>query len=118
VTWADAVEFCKKLGDRKEERAAKRVYRLPTEAEWEYACRAGTRTPFHTGAMIDSSQANFDGRFPHPYATAPQGPWRKQTIPVGNFKPNAWGLYDMHGNVAEWVQRPLWGRLVRAQSPA
>jgi len=75
-------------------------YRLPTEAEWEYACRAGTTTQFSTGSNITTDQANYDGNFP--YNNNPKGAYQKKTTPVGSFAPNAWGLYDMHGNVWEW----------------
>jgi formylglycine-generating enzyme required for sulfatase activity len=75
-------------------------YRLPTEAQWEYACRAGTTTPFNTGENVTADQANYDGRYP--YRKFPQGVYRQATTPVGSFDPNAWGLYDMHGNVWEW----------------
>jgi formylglycine-generating enzyme len=75
-------------------------YRLPTEAEWEYACRAGTTTPFNTGNNITTSQANYNGNYP--YNKNAKGEYREKTTPVGSFAPNAWGLYDMHGNVAEW----------------
>ena len=75
-------------------------YRLPTEAEWEYACRAGTTTPFNTGDNITPNQANYYGRYP--YNNAPSGQYREKTLPVGSFAPNSWGLYDMHGNVWEW----------------
>jgi formylglycine-generating enzyme required for sulfatase activity len=78
------------------------TYRLPTEAEWEYACRAGTTTAFAFGDSISSDQANFDGNFP--YGKAAKGIYRRKTIPVGTFQPNAFGLYDMHGNVWEWCQ--------------
>jgi len=76
-------------------------YRLPTEAEWEYACRAGTTTPFHTGESLDAARANIDGRLP--YAGSPPGHGRGRTLPVGSFPPNAWGVHDMHGNVWEWT---------------
>lgn len=95
VTWKDAVKFCRRLSQLSEEKAAGRAYRLPTEAEWEYACRAGTDTAFSVGDTLDHSQANF---CPDCVAT-PQ-----PTYPVGNFRPNAFGLYDMHGNVWEWCQ--------------
>ena len=77
-------------------------YRLPSEAEWEYACRAGTSTPFHTGQTITTEQANFDGDYT--YNGSVKGDFRKQTVPVGSFPPNSFGLYDMHGNVWEWCE--------------
>jgi formylglycine-generating enzyme required for sulfatase activity len=100
VTWEEAVEFCRKLSELPAEKAAGRRYRLPTEAEWEYACRAGTTTHFHCGDSLASTQACFDGTAP--FGGAPAGPFRKRTVPTGSFAPNAWGLYDMHGNVREW----------------
>jgi formylglycine-generating enzyme required for sulfatase activity len=75
-------------------------YRLPTEAQWEYACSAGTETPFNTGDNITTAQANYDGNYP--YNDNPKGTFRERTTEVGNFAPNAWDLYDMHGNVFEW----------------
>jgi len=75
-------------------------FRLPTEAEWEYACRAGTSTAYHTGARITTAQANIDSRF---VVDAEGGAAYDKTLPVGKFPPNAWGLYDMHGNVWEWT---------------
>src|SRR5262245_45763768 len=78
-----------------------KTYRLLTEAEWEYVARAGTTTPFWWGASISTSQANYDGQ---PYAGGPKGENRSETVPVGSFPPNPWGLYDVHGNVWEWVQ--------------
>jgi formylglycine-generating enzyme required for sulfatase activity len=101
VNWFDAVNFCKKLSALPREKGARRVYRLPSEAEWEYACRAGTKTPFAFGKSLSSRQANFDGK--HPYGGAPPGKWLGRTAKVGSYKPNAWGLYDMHGNVWEWT---------------
>jgi len=114
VSWFDAVLFCNRLS---EERGLTPVYtingqtitwdrtangyRLPTEAEWEYACRAGTSTPFNTGANITTDQANYDGS--RPFNNNPRGVSRQRTSPVGSFAPNAFGLYDMHGNVGEWV---------------
>ncbi|MDE5083327.1 MAG: formylglycine-generating enzyme family protein, partial [Trichodesmium sp. St18_bin1] len=74
-------------------------YRLPSEAEWEYACRAGTTTPFYFGETITTELVNYDGNYT--YGNAPKGEYRKQTTPVGQFPPNAFGLYDMHGNVWE-----------------
>jgi formylglycine-generating enzyme required for sulfatase activity/outer membrane protein assembly factor BamB len=100
VRWHDAVAFCRKLSELPAERHAGRVYRLPSEAEWEYACRAGTTTPFHTGDSLSSFQANFNGNYP--YGKAVKGPFLVRTTEVGSYAPNAWGLYDMHGNVWEW----------------
>jgi len=75
-------------------------YRLPTEAEWEYACRAGTGTPFNTGNNITTGQANYEGNYP--YNGNGKGQYRRKTTPVGSFAANGWGLCDMHGNVWEW----------------
>jgi formylglycine-generating enzyme required for sulfatase activity len=92
VSWDDAVEFCKKLSELPEEKKAKRTYRLPTEAEWEYACRAGTKTSFSFG----------DGKgLIGDFAWYDENSMRR-THPVGQKRPNKWGLYDMHGNVWEW----------------
>ncbi len=95
VSWYDAVEFCQRLS-----RKTRREYRLPSEAEWEYAIRAGTTTPFHFGETITSELANYNGNYT--YASEPKGEYRKQTTDVGSFPPNAFGLYDMHGNIWEW----------------
>ena len=95
VSWDDATEFCARLS-----RKTGRAYRLPSEAEWEYACRAGTETPFHYGETITSHLANYDGN--DTYAAEPKGAYRNQTTDVGSFPPNDFGLYDMHGNVWEW----------------
>jgi len=100
VGWDEAVEFCKRLSDLPEEKKAGRKYRLPTEAEWEYACRAGTITPFHFGSELNGRQANCNGS--KPYGTNTKGPYLEKTTPVGKYPANAWGLYDMHGNVREW----------------
>ncbi|MDR3171159.1 MAG: SUMF1/EgtB/PvdO family nonheme iron enzyme [Treponema sp.] len=77
-------------------------YRLPTEAEWEYACRAGTTTPFSTGSTITTNQANYNWIYPYPYNNKAKGTYREMTIAVGSFAANAWGVYDLHGNVEEW----------------
>ncbi|TAF02824.1 MAG: serine/threonine protein kinase [Oscillatoriales cyanobacterium] len=95
VPWDDAVEFCKKLSQ-----TTRKTYRLLSEAEWEYACRAGTTTPFHFGETITPELVNYDGNYP--YAKASKGLYRQETTDVGSFPPNAFGLYDMHGNVWEW----------------
>jgi len=95
VSWHDAVEFCARLSVQ-----TGREYDLPTEAEWEYACRAGTSTPFHFGEMITTDLANYDGDFT--YNDGPKGVSRGETTLVGSFPANAWGLYDLHGNVWEW----------------
>ena len=91
ISWNDCQAFITKLRKRE-----KRAYRLPTEAEWEYACRAGSTTPYSVGDTIATNQANFSAG----YAKAN----RNKTTPVGSFPPNAWGLYDMHGNVSQWCQ--------------
>jgi len=101
VTFADAQQFIAKLNASPS--AAVR-YRLPTEAEWEYACRAGTTGPFSTGETLTIDQANYNGRFPYPTAPpAPAGEFRGTPMPVGSFPSNRWGLSDMHGNVWEWT---------------
>jgi len=98
VSWNDAKEFLQKLNQRE----ATNRYRLPSEAEWEYACRAGSNTPYNTGKCITADQANFNGKKPMPNCRT--GEYRKKTVPVGIFSPNQWGLYDMHGNVWEWCR--------------
>ena len=97
ASWNDAMRLCKALSAK-----TGRTVRLPTEAEWEYACRAGTTTPFNTGETISTEQANYDGNFT--YGSGRKGEYRRMTVPVGSFAPNAFGLYDMHGNVWEWCQ--------------
>ena len=129
VTWYDAIEYCNKRSIKEGLAPAYTIYkelrdpynmspddavkwtvlwnkkangyRLPTEAEWEYACRVGTTTPFNTGNNITTDQANYNGNYP--YNNNAKGIYRQETTPVGSFAPNAWGLYDMHGNVNEWV---------------
>jgi hypothetical protein len=101
ASWYDAVEFCRRLSGMPEEQATGRVYRLPTNAQWEYACRAGTTTPFHFGSVLDGHQANCNGH--SPYGTTNKGPFLSRPTTVGSYSPNAFGLYDMHGNVQEWV---------------
>ena len=117
VTWFDAIEYCNQRSQREGLTLAYTIsgsgnnrtvtwnrnangYRLPTEAEWEYACRAGTTTPFSTGSNITTSQANYDGN--SPYNNNTRGTYRGKTTTVGSFAANPWGLYDMHGNVYEW----------------
>jgi formylglycine-generating enzyme required for sulfatase activity/serine/threonine protein kinase len=123
VTWYDAVEFCNKLSEKEGRRPYYRIvgiereaqgsitgakvsveggggYRLPTEAQWEYACRAGTSTPFNFGQADNGAQSNCSGEAP--YGTEERGPALGRTVPVGSYQPNAFGLYDMHGNVWEW----------------
>jgi formylglycine-generating enzyme required for sulfatase activity len=92
VSWNSAADFCKKLSALAGEKGARRVYRLPTEAEWEYACRAGVKKPtaFHCGKVLNTTDANFTGSA------------LNRSTKVGSYKPNAWGLYDFHGNVWHW----------------
>ena len=103
VSWHDAVEFCRRLSQH-----SGRDYRLPSESEWEYACRAGTSTPFHFGETITTDLANYRGTdnkerdWSGSYGRGPKGEYREQTTEVGSFLANGFGLYDMHGNVWEW----------------
>jgi len=97
VSWDDCQDFLQKLSSR-----TGKTFRLPTEAEWEYACRAGTETTFHYGSSLSSTQANFNGNYP--YGGASKGPYLNKTASVGSYRSNAFGLYDMHGNVYEWCQ--------------
>jgi len=98
VSWNDAQKFLQTLNSTVSGSNA----RLPTEAEWEYACRAGTNTPFSFGDNITSEQVNYDGNFP--YDNDKIGLSRQKTVPIKSLPPNAWGLYEMHGNVWEWCQ--------------
>jgi formylglycine-generating enzyme required for sulfatase activity len=107
VRWEEAIEFCQRLSKH-----TNREYRLPSEAEWEYACRAGTETPFHFGETIDAKLANYCAQggeiggtnYPGKYGPGELGEYRQRTIAVGSFPPNPFGLYDMHGNLWEWCQ--------------
>ncbi len=103
VSWNDAVAYCEWMTKQ-----TGKTYRLPTEAEREYACRAGTTTPFNTGNNLTTDQANYDGNYP--YNGNPKGVYRQNTVPVNSFTPNAWGLYTMHGNVFEWCSDWFGGR--------
>ena len=97
VTWHDSVAYCAWLSQE-----TGVTYRLPSEAEWEYAARAGTTTAFWWGDDIDTTCANYDGR--STYRNGPKGEYRQRTVPVDTFQPNPFGLYQVHGNVWEWVQ--------------
>jgi formylglycine-generating enzyme required for sulfatase activity len=97
VSWDDAQEFCQRLSAE-----SGKDYRLPSEAQWEYACRAGTLTPFSFGEIITTEVANYNGNYT--YRNGPQGKYCEKTTDVGIFPANDWGLYDMHGNVLEWCE--------------
>lgn len=102
IPWLEALEICDRLS-----LYLGQTFRLPSEAEWEYACRAGSNTPFHFGATLTSALANYNST--HPYGQEKSGGYRGGTTPVASFPPNAFGLYDMHGNVTEWCG-DLWHR--------
>ena len=114
VSWDEATKYCQLLSALPEEVAAGRTYRLPTEAEWQYSCRAGKDTPFSFGKALGSNDANINGNFP--YGGAPRGPFLGRTVQVGSYQPNSFGVYDMHGNVAE-MTADWYGRSYFAQSP-
>jgi formylglycine-generating enzyme required for sulfatase activity len=97
VSWDDAQEFCRRLSTK-----SGKTYCLPSEAQWEYACRAGTTTPFHYGEIITPELANYDGN--NTYNDSPRGEYRESASEVGLFPANDWGLHDMHGNVWEWCE--------------
>ena len=99
VSWNDAQEYVRWLSDETGEH-----WRLPTEAEWEYAARAGTTTPFYTGDCITTSQANYNGNFDYNHCGAKSDVYVGKTQPVGIYPANPWGLFDLHGNVWEWVE--------------
>ena len=95
VSWEDATAYCKWLTAQ-----SGKVYRLLSEAEWEYCCRAGTSTPFWWGKEISTTQANYNGNYT--YGNGAKGEYRQKTVPVDNFEPNPWGFFQMYGNVWEW----------------
>lgn len=97
ISWEDAQAYCAWLTQQSGQH-----YRMPSEAEWECACRGCTSTPFHFGEYLTTDQANFNGGFT--YNGSAKGEYRGKTTPVGSFPPNDFGLYDMHGNVSEWCQ--------------
>ena len=109
VSWYEAKAYVAWLSRKTGKR-----YRLPSEAEWEYAARAGTTTPFHFGSTISPDQANYDGR--RTYGSGRKGVYREKTVAVGSFPSNAFGLHDMHGNVWEWVEDCWNGSCVGAPS--
>ncbi len=98
VSWNECKDFIQKMNEI--EKTDK--YRLPTEAEWEYACRAGTQTPFFFGNCLSTDEANYNGEYP--LSGCEKGMYRRKLMPIRSFQPNTWGLFDMHGNVSEWCQ--------------
>jgi formylglycine-generating enzyme required for sulfatase activity len=119
TSWDDAIEFSRKLTDQ--ERKSGRLptgwgYTLPTESQWEYACRAETTTVFSFGNQLNGREANCDGT--HPYGTDSNGPYLKRTTRVGSYRGNNWGLCDMHGNVYEWCQDWYGTKLLGGNDPA
>jgi len=109
VSWNDAQEYVAWMKEK-----TRKPYRLPTEAEWEYAARAGTWTPFWTGATISPEQANYDGNYT--YGSGRKGEYRQRTTPVDTFEANPWGLHDVHGNVWEWCE-DCWERQLSRRAP-
>ncbi len=120
VKWQEAMKFCDRLSNLPDERSAGRSYRLPTEAEWEFACRAGSSTIFHFGDTLILSQANFDGS--QPYGDASPGVSPGKTTPIGSYPSNAFGLFDTHGNVwewcSDWADWPELGHFYRISPPS
>jgi formylglycine-generating enzyme required for sulfatase activity len=117
VNYAEAEEFCRKLTERAHasgEVPKEWDIRLPTEAQWEYACRSGTTTATSFGNKLSSKQANFGGK---PYNGAEEGPSLKRATKVGSYPPNAWGIHDMHGNVVEWCRDWYHARLPGGKDP-
>ena len=102
VSWHNVQAFLKRLQERLQSLLPGCQVDLPSEAEWEYACRAGTTTPFSFGANINPQQVNYDGNYP--YFGDEKGEFRKKTVPVKSLPANPWGLYEMHGNVYEWCK--------------
>jgi formylglycine-generating enzyme required for sulfatase activity len=109
VSWEMAQQFVRRLNGRSSYR-----FRLPSEAEWEYSCRAGSQTPFHFGNSIHAGKANFNGE--RDFGNGPKGHYEGSTLPVGSFPANRFGLFDMHGNVYEWVE-DLYDRAFYKRSP-